>query len=175
MILVLHYKITARCLHFVFWPWPQRGLYLRISVCLSVTIVQFWVQTSTFQHLIIWFRWNLAHLSFLGCRLRYWCRNCCQKLSSAVNSCFSSCYHRKLVLEASNAKVCLAKYSGNSLDMNFEYWNFSVAQKLFFMDFFLFQLSKLLSWVSAYLEVTCISLEVLWCHLRLNLGAVNCW
>ena len=42
------------------------------------------------------------------------------------------------------------------------------------MDFFLLQLFKYLSWVYAYSEVLCVPLEVLWCHLTLILGAVNC-
>ena len=58
-----------------------------LSLCLYVRIVQIWLQTSISQHLIIWFRWNLAHLSTLGCRLWYWCGNSYQQLSSAVNSC----------------------------------------------------------------------------------------
>ena len=36
-----------------------------------------------------------------------------------------------------------------------------------------FQLSNKLSWVSAYWEVLCVPLEVLWCDLTLILGAVN--
>ena len=40
------------------------------------------------------------------------------------------------MLEASFAKVCLAKCSGNFLDMNFEYLNVSVAQKLTKLQFF---------------------------------------
>ena len=51
------------------------ALNLWMSVCPSVSlshrIVQFWLQTSIFQHLIIWFRWNWAHLSTLGCGLWY--------------------------------------------------------------------------------------------------------
>ena len=55
-------------------------------MCLSVSpsvwdrIVQFWLQTSIYQHLITWFRWNLAHLSTLGCIWWYWCWNRCQQL-----------------------------------------------------------------------------------------------
>ena len=72
-----------------------------------------------------------------------------------------------MILEGSYAKVCLAKSSGNSLDMNFEHKNFSVALKLTeFQIFFFF------SWVSADTEELYFPLKVLWCHLTLILGAV---
>ena len=51
-----------------------------------------------------------------------------EHMSTAVNICFSCYNHRKSMLEASYAKLCLAKYSGNSLDMNFEYYIFSEAK-----------------------------------------------
>ena len=53
-------------------------LWMNLSMSLSIylyewdRIPQFWIQTSISQHLIIWFRWNLAYLSTLGCRLWYW-------------------------------------------------------------------------------------------------------
>ena len=113
-------------------------LYVCGSLSVSERIVQFWLQTSISQQLIIWLSWNLAYLSTLGCRLWYWCLNSCQQLSLAVNSCFFYHDRRKSTLEASYAKVCLAKCSGNWLEMNFEYWNFSVAQKLTELRFFFF-------------------------------------
>ena len=48
-----------------------------------------------------------------------------EQLSTAVISCqqlfFSRRDRRKPMLEASYAKVCLSKCSGNCLEMNFEY------------------------------------------------------
>ena len=43
------------------------------------------------------------------------------------------------MLEALYQKTCLPKSSGNSLDMNFEDLNISVAQKLTELRFFLYQ------------------------------------
>ena len=43
------------------------------------------------------------------------------------------------MLKALHQKTCLPKSSGNSLEMNFEYLNISVAQKLTELRFFPYQ------------------------------------
>ena len=48
----------------------------------------------------------------------------------SCNSCFSRHYCQNLMLEAFSDKTCLAKCSGNCLEMHFEYSHVSVAQKL---------------------------------------------
>ena len=101
-----------------------------------------------------------------------------EQLSTAVISCqqlFFSCRdRRKSMLEASYAKVCLAKCSGNCLEMNFEYWNFSVAQKLTELRIFFFFSSPNI-WAVFFLTrkyyvSLCRYSGVIW-HF---LGALNC-
>ena len=67
--------------------WMSVSMSLSIYLCLYDRIVQIWLQCSISQLLIIWLSSNLAYLSTLGCRFWYRCRNSCQQLSSAVNSC----------------------------------------------------------------------------------------
>ena len=95
------------------------ALYLRI--CLSVSpgqnflILTLELNNSAPDHLIELKFGTLNHLRMYIMMLML------EQLSSAVNSYFSHHDRRKSMLEASYAKVCFAKCSGNCLEMNFEY------------------------------------------------------
>ena len=107
--------------------------HLYLWMCLSMSewdkIPQFWLWSWITLHLIIWLSWNLVHLTTLRCISWCWCCSSCQQLIFTLRT----------------PKVCLAKCSGNFLDMNFEYCIFSVAQKLTKLQNFLLRLPKYLS------------------------------
>ena len=139
-------------------------LWMSLSIYLSlyVRIVQIWLHCSITQFLLIWFNWNLACLSTLGCSLWYWCRNSCQQLSSAVNSCFFTSRSPKIddrgLLCKSLFSKMFWKLSGD------EFW----VLKLFcssktdrVTDFFLFQLSKHLSCFFLLGSIMCPSVGTL--------------
>ena len=144
--------------------------YISESIYLSIweSIVQFWLHSSICQQLIICLSRNLAYISTLGCKLWYWCQSDCHQL-------FFTSQLPKIIVRGLLCKNLFCKMfwklSGD------EFWVLKLlgsSKTDRVLDFFLFQLSKHLSCAISCSEVLCIPLYVLWCHLTLFFGALNC-